>query len=545
MTDASIEADRPRGSSLARSTALMTGGTVISRLTGVVRLAVLAATLGVAETRLADTYNLANTAPNILYELVLGGVITSVFVPMFVELLEKEKRDDAWRSISAILNVCLVALAVLAVVGMLAAPLIARFYSSRLEGAEIEEQRAAITLLLRLLIPQVVLYGIYFITSAILNANRRFALPMYTPIINNLVLIAVLIFFRNEYGLVTLTSVTTTQLLVIGIGTTVSVAPMGLLLLPTLRRLGGYSFTLKIEPVLLKKLGKLSAYVIGFVAANQIGYVVVQWLANGTKGGYTAYIAAFTFFLLPIGLFVWSLTTAIVPSMSSHAVGERWDDFRNDVSLAVRAILFLMVPATVGFLALGAPLVDLLLKHGVVTGGSTKLIVDVLSFFVLGLVQFSVFQVLVRAFYATQDARTPFLINCVVVALNTAINIPMYYWIGVKGLAAGQAIAYTVGIALQAKTLGRRSGGFDSKRIYATAARVMPAAAGMGAVTWLAREGIERTIGSDSLVQQVITLGVPTAVGVASYLALATLFKVEEMSFVKGLLLRRPNPAAA
>ncbi|MCA1705193.1 MAG: hypothetical protein LC808_18820, partial [Actinobacteria bacterium] len=106
MADASIEDERSRGSSLARSTALMTGGTVISRLTGVVRLAVLAATLGVAETRLADTYNLANTAPNLLYELVLGGVITSVFVPMFVELLEKEERDDAWRSISAILNLC-------------------------------------------------------------------------------------------------------------------------------------------------------------------------------------------------------------------------------------------------------------------------------------------------------------------------------------------------------------------------------------------------------------------------------------------------------
>jgi putative peptidoglycan lipid II flippase len=161
------------------------------------------------------------------------------------------------------------------------------------------------------------------------------------------------------------------------------------------------------------------------------------------------------------------------------------------------------------------------------------------------LVQFSVFQVLVRAFYATQDARTPFLINCVVVVLNTAINIPMYYWIGVKGLAAGQAIAYTVGIALQARALGRRSGGFDSKRIYATAARVIPAAAGMGAATWLAREGIERTIGSGSLVEQVLTLGVPTAVGVASYLALATLFRVEEMSFVKGLLLRRSKPPPA
>jgi putative peptidoglycan lipid II flippase len=517
----------------------MTGGTVISRLTGVIRLAVLAATLGVAETRLADTYNLANTAPNILYELVLGGVITSVFVPMFVELLETEKREAAWRSISAILNICLLALVAVAIVGVVAAPWIARFYAGRLEGAEVAQQQAAITFLLRLFIPQVVLYGVYFIVSAILNANKRFVLPMYTPILNNLVLIAVLIYFRHLYGLVTLSSVTNEQLLLIGLGTTASVAPMGLLLLPSLRRVGGYSFTLKVDPAVLRKLVTLSAYVIGFVAANQVGYIVIQWLANGTKGGYTAYIAAFTFFLLPVGLFVWSLTTAIVPSMSSHAVGERWDDFRSDVSLAVRAILFLMVPATVGFLALGGPLVDLLLKHGVVTGGSTQLIEDVLVFFVLGLVQFSIFQVLVRAFYATQDARTPFFINCVVVALNTAINIPMYYWIGVKGLAAGQAIAYSVGIALQAKVLAGRVGGMDLQRIARTAARVVAAAVGMGLVTWGAREAAETVFSGGSLVHQILTLSVPTIAGVVSYLALASLFKVEEMKFVKGLLLRR------
>jgi putative peptidoglycan lipid II flippase len=318
---------------------------------------------------------------------------------------------------------------------------------------------------------------------------------------------------------------------------------MGLLLIPTLKKLGGYRFTLHIERGLLKKLGRLSAYVVGFVAANQLGYIVVQWLANGTKGGYTAYIAAMTFFLLPIGLFVWSLTTAIVPSMSSHAVGERWDGFRADLSLGVRAILFLMVPATVGFLVLAGPLVDVLLKHGVVTGTSTKLIVDVLTFFVLGLVQFSIFQVLVRAFYATQDARTPFLINCVVVALNTAVNIPMYYWIGVKGLAAGQALAYTVGIALQARSLARRAGGMDLTRIGRTAARVLPAAAGMGLVMWGARVAVESVTSASSLGGQLLLLVVPSLAGLGAYLGLATVFKVEELAFVTALVLRRAPTA--
>jgi putative peptidoglycan lipid II flippase len=518
---------------------------VLSRVTGVVRLAVLASTLGVAETRLADTYNLANTAPNILYELVLGGVITSVFVPVFVELLAKEKPQRAWESISAILNLSLLALTAVAVIGMIAAPWIAHFYAGRLEGAEAVQQQEAITFLLRLLIPQVVFYGIYFIVSAILNVRGQLVLPMYTPILNNIVLIGVLLIFRAQYGLVSLSSVTKDQLLLIGLGTTASVAPMGLLLLPSLRRLGGYMFTIRIDPAILKRLIRLSGYIIGFVAANQVGYVVVQWLANGTRGGYTAYIAAFTFFLLPVGLFVVSLTTAIVPSMSTHAVAGRWDEFRADISLAIRAVLFLMTPAAVGFLVLGGPLVDLLLKHGVVTGGSTKLIQEVLMFFVLGLVQFSIFQVLVRAFYTVQDAKSPFIIMCVVVALHTAINIPLYYWIGVKGLAAGQAISYTVGILMQTKMLERHAGTLDFKRIVNTGARVLTASAAMGAVAWLSHEGLEASIGSssggDSILGQTVMLGLPTVLGVVSYLAFAAALKVEEIGFIRALVLRRPS----
>ena len=150
--------------SLPRAGVLMTAGTIISRITGVIRLAVLAATLGVVETRFTDTYNLANTAPNILYELVLGGVIASVFVPVFVELLENNDRDEAWRSISAIFNISLLVLAALAIIGVIAAPLLANFYASRLAGEELARQHDVLVFLMRLFIPQVVLYGIYFLS---------------------------------------------------------------------------------------------------------------------------------------------------------------------------------------------------------------------------------------------------------------------------------------------------------------------------------------------------------------------------------------------
>jgi putative peptidoglycan lipid II flippase len=531
--------------SLARSTAVMTAGTVASRVTGVVRLAAMAAALGIAETRLTDTYNLANTAPNILYELVLGGVVTSVFVPLFVELFEKEERDRAWRVVSGIVTVSLLALSIIAIVGVVAAPLIAKFYSGRLTGPDQQVQRDAITFLLRLFLPQIVLYGIYFIGAGILNAHKRFGPPMWTPIVNNIVLIAVFIAFHQAYGAVSLHDVTRTQLLVIGLGTTLSVAPMGVLLIPYLRKVGRFRFTLSLDHPAIKKLGRLAIFVVGFVVANQAGYIVIQWLANRQQGAYSAYISAFTFFLMPVGLFVWSITTALLPSLSQHATNERWTEFRSQVGIGIRATLFLMVPATLGYLALGHIMVRVLLQHGVATASSTELVTDVLRLFVLGLVQFSIFQLLIRAFYALQDTRTPFVVNCIVVAVNVALAIPLFVGYDVRGIAAAQAVANTVGMVVLAQRLTSRVGGLEWGTIGRSAVRIAIASVVMGAIVGLGVFAVDR-VGAASFWFQASALVILSAMGAAAYLGMAKLVGVSELSYVTGLLRRRgrgPKPA--
>ncbi len=516
----------------------MSIGTIVSRATGVLRLAAMTAALGIAETRLTDTYNLANTAPNILYELVLGGVITSVFVPLFVEVLEKEDRERSQEIFSAVLTVSLLGLTALAIVGVLAAPWIAHFYASRLSGGVVEAQQRVITLWLRLFIPQVILYGLYFVSAAILNAHKRFGPPMYTPILNNLVLIAVFIFFAASYGAVTLKRATSAQLMLIGLGTTASVAPMGLALLPYVRRLIRYRFTLSLRHPSVRKLARLSGFVVGFVAVNQIGYVVIQWLANKQQGGYSSYISAFTFFLLPIGLFVWSITTALLPALSSHAVNARWPDFRRQLSAGVRATVFLMLPCTVGYLILAEPVVRVLLQHGVMTSDSTALVASVLRWFVLALLPFSVFQLSVRAFYALQNTKTPFLSNCALIALSTAINIPMFTLFGVQGLAAGQAIAYTFGIVLQARGLSTRGAGVEWRTVAASTARSAVAALGMGIALWLAWH----YAGPDtdaSYFWQVGGLLTAALGGAALYIGLAYILRVPELGYLKEMFARR------
>ena len=518
----------------------MTVGTVFSRITGLLRLFAIAAALGIAEPgSLADTYNLANTAPNIIYELILGGILTSVFVPVFVELLEKEGRERAWQVASALINVSLAVLIAIATLGVLAAPLIAKFYTLNVDGPRLEAQQEALTFLLRFFIPQIVFYGLAALTAGLLNAHRRFGAPMYTPILNNVAVIAVFLAFHQAYERVTLGNVTDTQLLIIGLGTTGGVMLMALAQLPFLRGLGRYKPTFTLKHPSVKKLARLSVFVIGYVMVNQVGYLIIQVLAAGEQGGYAAYVNAFTFFMLPHGLFAVSVITALLPGMSAHSVNQEWDQFRERLSTGIRSTILLVLPAAVGYLVLGEPIIRLLLEHGNATSASTELVTSVLRVFVLGLVPFSLFQLFLRAFYAMQDTRTPFLINCGAVALNTAINIPMFAWLGVRGLAAGMAIAYTFGSFVQGRTLSRRIGGIDGSRILQSTARVGLAALGMGAGVWLASAAMGELVSERTLIGQTLQVGVPVTVGVVLYLGLAILFKVEELDMIKGIVGRR------
>lgn len=517
----------------------MSLGTVLSRVTGVARLAAIAAALGVAESRLADTYNLANTAPNIIYELVLGGILTSVFVPVFVEVKEREGPEAAWRVASAVINLTLVILTALCIVGFFAAPLLAKIYSFRLSGAVANEQHAALTFLLRLFLPQIVFYGLTSVTTGLLNAHRRFAAPMYTPVLNNLAVIAVFVAFRAAYGATSLQDASTTQLTLIGLGTTTGVVLMAFAQLPFLRGLGRYRFVLSAGHPAVGKLLRLSGFVAGYVVVNQIGYLIVQVLANGQRGGYTAYVAAFTFFQLPHGLFAVSIITALMPDLSRHAAAVDWAAFRATLSLGIRTTLLLILPAAVGYLLVGQDAVRLLLDHGVVTGASVELVSGVLAVFAVGLVPFSAFQILLRGFYALQDTRTPFMINCASVTLNTIANFVLFPLFGVKGLAAGHAIAYATGAVLLGRALSRRVGGMDGRNIARSAARVASAAAGMAAVvivvTSLLRPATSGTTGA------LATVAAAIVAGTVSFVLVARWTRVDELAFVWKMIGKSPG----
>jgi putative peptidoglycan lipid II flippase len=525
--------------SLGRSAVVMAVGTTLSRLTGLGRLVAMAYALGVTESRLADSYNIANTMPNVIYELILGGVLTSVFIPVVVQELRTRRHDEAWSSVSALVTTSIAVVVAISVVAVVAAPWIIRLFTLRLSGRQAAEQQAVATFFLRFFAPQVAFYGIAAIAGGLLNAHDRFAVPMFAPILNNVVVILTFLGFAAVvHGTPTDAAVGTalSQKLLLAVGTTGGVALMAVAHWPYVRRLPGrLHFRPDFRHPAVRKLARLSAWTLGYVIANQLSFGLALVLANGVQGGPTAMFTAFAFFQLPYGVAAVSIMTALVPRMSAQAVEGDAAGFRASVSSGLRLMGLVLLPATAGYLVLSRPLITTLLQHGVMSANSSRLVAEVLDMFALGLVPFSFFLLLLRAFYARQDARTPTLVNVVVNAVYAVFSLILFPVLRVQGLALAHTLCYVTGAVLAGVLLSRRVGGLDTARTTAALARAAAASTAAAGAMLLGVAAVNVAMGPSG--ERALAQLVAGAVaGGVAFLGAARLLRIEELDKLRSLL---------
>jgi putative peptidoglycan lipid II flippase len=515
----------------------MAVGTTLSRVTGFLRLSAMAAALGVALPR-TDAYNVANNTPNIIYELVLGGILTSVFVPVFVEWLNARGRDEAWDVARSVMTIAIVVLSAIMVVTIVAAPWIVRLYTVNVPPNQAASERALATFFLRWFMPQIVFYGLGAVAAGLLNAHKRFAVPMFAPVLNNLVVIATMIVFAALPGPShpTADGITVAQRYVLAIGTTFGVVGMTFALWPSLRRLGfRFRWRLDWRSEGVRRIARLATWVFLYVLLNQLGLLQVIVLAAG-RTGYTAYIAAFMLFQLPHAIIAVSIMTALLPTLSGHwAAGER-SAFRSLLARGLRSTAFIVIPAALGYIVLAQPIVRLLLEHGATHRAGAHLVAVVLVFFSIGLFSYSAFQLLLRAFYAMQDTRTPALINIGAVTLNVIVNFVYFHFLGVKGLALGHATAYTFAAVVSVIILRRRMGGIEGATIVRGLGKIVVAAGATAGVAYLVSTAIGHAVSTSSIAGQMVqVLGSVTA-GLAVFLVAAWALRIEDLQLLKGLL---------
>ena len=518
-----------------RSTAGMAAGTLLSRVTGFGRVFALAYAL--AFTRFSDAYNLANTTPNIVYELVLGGILSATLVPVFVDRLATDDEEDAWTAISAVVTASVAVLVAITVAFFLAAPWLIRIYTLRLHGTSARDQQAVATALLRMFAPQVLFYGLIALATALLNARRRFAAPMTTPVLNNLLVIGVLLLLPHVTLDLSLHAMrrATGPLVLLGLGTTAGVALQAVALWPSLR---GARLRLRMvwQPAhdAVRTVLRLSGWTFGYVVTNQVALWVILVLANARAGDVSAYQAAYLFFLLPHSVFAVSIMTALLPDLS-----ERWSvgdvaGYRERLSFGLRVTALVVLPAAAGLVVLARPIVKLVLLHGALSAHSARTTGDVLALMSIGLPAFSAYLLLMRAYQAMLTARALFVTYCIENGLNVVLGLVLYPIMGVRGLALALALAYVGGTFVAGWDIRRRIGGLDGRVLGRSLVRMSAATAVMaGGVALVAGR-----VGAGSGGGLVVRVGLAVGVGVALYGALARLSGVPELRAI----VRRRTP---
>ena len=544
MTAETATAPQNESTVFAADAAVMAVGTAISRITGFLRYAALAYVLGLTlrfgGTNLPSTYNLANSMPNMIYDLVLGGIIASLFIPVFVEYLSTRSKEEAWYVASAATNISMIILAAVTVLGIFASPLIIRLmtlfgsYSSADVTTQVVRDQA--TFMLRFFVPQIIFYGLSAIFGGLLNAHRHFKVPAFAPIANNLVVIGTVVVFhflpgpRGNY----------LHLVVLAVGTTVGVVAQALVQIPMLVRIGvRYTPVLDFKHPAIRKIGRLAVPLLGYILLWQVGTWFVFALAIQVDGGVPSYQYAQMFFQLPYGIFAVSIITAIFPAMSEHSVLKRMSRFKDTMNMGVRSTILIIVPCAVIYLTLGQPIIRFLLQHGFFKAGDTDLLSGVLFYFALGLIPYSIDMLLVKTFYSMQDTRTPLIINCFVVAINIGANLLFFHWIGVEGLALGFATAYSFSMIVHAIVLRIRLGRLGGRRVLSTVIKTLVAAAGMALVIYASNYLIMQLHPTTGFWRDLLDMLLPMAEGIAVFFFVAHALHMEELATLKDMLSRQ------
>ena len=541
-------------STVMRSSSLMASGTVVSRLTGILRDVAAAAALGFY--LVADAFSLGNSLPTIIYILVVGGALNAVFVPQLVRRM-KDDPDDGKAYADRLLTLVGTVLLLLSIVAVLAAPLIVDLYTpADYPRAEFELAVA----FARLCLPQILFYGIYTMLSQVLNARGQFGAPMFAPIANNVVAIATFLLFISVAGTSAAADgvLTSSQVLILGIGTTLGVVVQALILIPLLLR-SGHVWRLRFDwrDAGLGRAGVLAFWTIALVLVNQATYVVVARLATQanvdatvagvTAAGLTTYQKAHLVFMLPHSVITVSIVTAMLPALSRIAHSGDLPRVGREIGSTMRLAASFIVPIAAILLVTGSGIAVLLFGYGAAIPAQAAIMGQIVSVFMLSLLPFTLFYVLLRGFYALEDTRTPFFITVVFSLIWLALAVPLFRLVGsggpqVASLAFSYGISYWIGMAVAWFILARRVGGLDSARTIGAVARML----GAGVFALLCMLGVRALLSTyvtgPATADKWAVLATVASVAVTgsvAYFVAAWMLRISEVSAMMGVVKRK------
>jgi len=518
-------ADAP---SLGRAGRGMAIATLASRAAGFLRIVVLTAALGLG-TRLLDSYNVANTLPNAVYELVVGGAMASVVVPLLARAALTEP-DDGVLYAQRLLSLMVYGLSAVTLVALIVAPWLIELYTPGFTA----EQRELAVVFSRYFLPQILFYGVSATAGAVLNIRGRFAAPMWAPLCNSLVVIVVGVIYLVVGGATGMAALTRGQMMLLAIGTSAGVFAQMALVVWALAR-SGFRVRLRLDPrgIAIRRIGRLGGWVLLSVVAAQVLLVAATRSASlSGPGGITAYQNAYAVFQVPFAVIALSVMTAMLPRLSRSAARLDHERVIRDLSLAVRVAAVAIAPIAVGMVVCGPQIATLLFDHGHSAASTVRLLGVVVATFGFALVPFAGYTILQRGFYALQDTKTPALITAGVSASGVVGCVGAAWLLPpadiVIGVPVAYAAAYTAGLVATALVLRRRLGRIDGHRLVRTYLRILVAATVGAAGATLAVRTLTPVVTS-GWIGSMTTVAAAGVAGATGYLVAGRLLRLTEL----------------
>src|SRR5215203_1886820 len=510
--------------SILRSVLSISAATVLSRATGYARWMAQAAVL--ANGLVADAYSASILLPSLIYELFLGGILYSIFIPVLVDRITTHGEEDARRLTNALFTLVLPLMVILSVVGIVFAEplvlLVTNWQSADgLSQAKAGEVQDLAVFFFRIFILQMFFYGISTIGTGVLQAHRRFFLPTFAPVLNNLIVIGSFV----AYALLVDTD-RNLAFYVLAVGVTAGVAVMALALVPTMLSLGYRPRPQLGHPALLPT-ARLAGPMVVLVAASVAFQLFGAYLATGFEA-LAELNYAFTIFSLPYGVFVVAIATALMPELSENHSRRDADGYRETFSFGLRTMIFVVVPSAVGMISLSEPIVGLLYERGTFDAGDTET--------VSGLLGYSVYFFLVLAFYSRQNTKTPAFLNVAIFVLYAGLAYGLSRVLGVIGVVLALSIVYAVLAALGLAATRREIGQIEGRRLVHSLLKILAAGTGMYVV---ARTGILLLGAGSDVIERLFILVTVGGASLAVYTGVAYLLRTEELESAFTLLRRR------
>jgi putative peptidoglycan lipid II flippase len=464
---------------IARAAGVVGGATLLSRIFGFIRDMIVAQFFG---TGLAtDSFFVAFRIPNLLRRLVGEGALTASFIPVYTEYITQRTAEECQELVKATFSVLAVCLLVLTGLGILFASGIVKLMAY---GFSQDPEKFALTVFLtRLMFPYIFFVGLVALAMGVLNARKHFWAPAFAPVLLNLSIIFCALVFSSVFS---------EPVVSLALGVLLGGIAQLIFQGPFLRRQGiVWGFLFKPSHPGVKRIAGLMAPSILGLAVTQLNVLVNTFLASYLPEGSVSYLYyADRLLEFPMGIFAIAIATAVLPVMSAHSAQNDWVKLRETLSFSLRLVFFVTVPAMVGLIVLGQPILNLLFQRGAFTAHSTAMTAQALLYYSLGLAGFAGVRIVVPTFYSLQDTKTPVKIAFVALVVNALLGAILMQPLQHGGLALATSLAAAINFVLLILLLGKKMGPIGFGRIFRSLLKSLGASLIMGAVAWIiSRQG--------------------------------------------------------